>query len=110
MNLKKSARKNTEQLSSKAFGTVDVVVNEIIKTNDEKRAKHPPKPAKPIVTISALTVIETTQVTPIVPPNVITEKPAEKLVPISRVREIIAALLDTSTADTVVALIEEELL
>jgi molecular chaperone HtpG len=104
--LEKIRRKNAEQLSGAHIGTVDAVVNEIIKTNEEKRAKRPPKPAKSVQTIP---------VSPVVPVNTvnaekaIAEKPAEKLVPISKVREIISVLLDSSTADTVVALIEEEL-
>jgi molecular chaperone HtpG len=106
--LEKIRKKNAEQLNGESISTVEVVVSEIIKTNEEKRAKRPPKPATPVppIKVSSIAALPTP---PVTTEKTIAEKPAEKLVPISKVREIISALLDSSTADAVVALIEEEL-
>jgi hypothetical protein len=45
---------------------------------------------------------------PVSPSSVPTTK-AEKLVPLSRIREIVRKLTDSSTADAIIAKIEEEL-
>jgi molecular chaperone HtpG len=108
--LAKIREKNAAQLGGDEFGTVDIVVNEIIKTNDEKRNKRPQQPAKAIKLIPKPPVVADLPTTPNVPIKVTTEKANEKFVPISKIREIIAALLDSSTANAVMAKIEEELL
>jgi len=105
--LAKILEKNAAQLGGKDSGTADVVVSEIIKTNEEKRTKHPPQSAKSVKRISEVSAGVTT---PMAPQKVPIEKPTEKLVPLSKVRKIISALLDSATADAVVSKIEEELL
>jgi len=108
--LAKIREKNAAQLGGDGFSTVDVVVGEIIKTNEEKRAKRPPQLAKTIKTTSVTSIVVTPPISATVKASESPIKKTDKLVPISKVREIISALLDSSTADAVVALIEEEML
>jgi molecular chaperone HtpG len=105
--LEKIRKKNAEQRGAHV-GTVEAVVSEIIKTNEEKRAKRPIQTAKPVSPMTVATAATAT-INPIEKEENKAKKPTEKLIPISKVREIISILLDSSTADAIVALIEEEL-
>lgn len=109
--LAKIREKTATKLDSDNFGTVEVVVSEIIKANDEKRIKQSrqttlPKttsdsPKAPPKTVSALVVAE-------VPTT--SYKKEDILVSMNRIRKIIQQIADVSTAQAIIARIEEELL
>lgn len=103
--LEKIREKNAPNLDSDGVGTVESVICEIIKTNDEKRTKKPKKPiapkASPETTVLP-TIDEKTSV------SFYTED--ETLVPIGRICRIIQQIADAPTAQAIIARIKEELL
>lgn len=106
--LAKIREKTTTKLHNDDFGTVEIVVSEIIKANDEKRTKQPilPKisPALPKVPpkTAAISIVAEAPATPY--------SEGEILVPFGRIRGIIQKIADASTAQAIIATIEEELL
>jgi len=93
--LTKIKEKTEAKLTGDDFSTVEIVVSDIIKNNEEKIAKPPLPIEKPIIP-------------PKTSANRVVTKP-EKMVPISKIREIVRKLADSSTADAIIAKIEEEI-
>ena len=109
--LEKIREKNLAALDSNKFGTVEVVVSEIIKQNEEKRSNRPSQPTLSKVTpMSEKTTTKMTAATLTVAVQPVTNKASEKFVPISKIREIIRSIADESTAEAILAKIEKELL
>jgi molecular chaperone HtpG len=110
--LAKIREKNSAKLDSDTFGTAEVVVGEIFKSNEEKRSKRPQKPANHASCVRFSTLTPDKPITvpkeSITPPNPPTAKP-DKMVSLSKIREIIRRLADSSTANAIIAKIEEEL-
>ena len=109
--LEKIREKNTAKLDSDKFGTFDVVVSEIIKQNEEKRAKRPSSVLPEMTSVSekATTKIATTAISVNIP-SATANKSIEKLVPINKICAIIRELADPSTVEAIMMRIEEELL
>lgn len=110
--LAKIREKIDSKLGGSDFKIADVVASEIIRKNEDKRAARlphtsPPKSAptgeKPRNTPTIVMPVDTTPVleTP--------GKLSDKLVSFNKIRDIIRALTDSSTADAIIAKIEEEL-
>jgi molecular chaperone HtpG len=110
-------RKNTEnKLEGNEFGTVEVVVSEIIKSNEEKRASsRPAVPVKPLTSKLTSVTVDTPQVSiSKAPPRGIIAgdeavSKSDKLISIAKIREIIRRVADSSIADAIIAKIEEEI-
>ncbi|MDR1410370.1 MAG: ATP-binding protein [Oscillospiraceae bacterium] len=105
--LAKIREKTEEKLSGSDFGTVELAVNEIIKSNEEQRATRLSRPAKPVVPVKPSPEMSDKPVLPPIP-SIENAKP-DKLVPLSKVRDIICKLTDPATADAIIAKIEKEL-
>ena len=95
--LTKLREKTETKLSGNAFGTVDAVVHDIFKKNEERRATHPPQPQ----TTKSLPTREKTVKKPMLA--------SDRLVSLNKVKNIIKVFADPSTADTIIAKIDEEL-
>jgi len=110
LELSKLREKNSSKLNNDNFGTVDAVVNEIIKKNEEKLANRSRRPVlqKPISTIEKSTTETNIKIIEVSKPT-FANKSDEKLVPLSKIRDIIFKLADPSTAEAIIAKIEEEL-
>jgi molecular chaperone HtpG len=93
--LAKIRKKTSDNLNSDKFGTYEIVVDHIIKRNDEERTSNPAAPTEPIV--------------PKPKPKPEPEpKKKDKLVSLDKIRIIIRELADPSTADAIIAKIEKE--
>lgn len=108
--LEKIREKNESKLDGNNFGTVEVVVSEIIKKNEERRAVRPKHPIPPkSVATRETTTSKTTETSVVLTPPLATQRPSDKLVSLNKIRAIIRALTDSSTAEAIIAKIEEEL-
>jgi molecular chaperone HtpG len=107
----KLREKNDSKLGRNDYGTVEVVVSEIIKKNEERRAtrlsqlKSPKKTPSGEITTSKITVMSIVNTSP----QIIPSMPNDKFVSLNKILEIIRALVDSSTAEAIIAKIEEEL-
>jgi len=109
--LEKLREKNAEKLDSDNPSTVEIVIGEIIKKNEERRAVRPYKPMSPksdFVSERSMINSKTTNISVTVPSTV--NKSIDKIVPISKIFDIIRLLADSSTAQAIITKIEEELL
>jgi len=109
--LEKLRVKNETKLNGGDPGTVEVVVNEIIKKNEERRASRPaPLPSSKLTPAGEKTTNKTTATSVVYsPPHEAQRNQNDRLVSLNKIRDIIRALVDASTADSIIALIEEEL-
>lgn len=103
--LEKIREKNAPSLDSDGVGTVESVICEIIKTNDEEHTRKPQKTITPKTPqkIAVLPTID--EKTPV---SLYTED--ETLVPIGRIFRIIQQIADAPTAQAIIARIKEEML
>ncbi len=110
IELEKLREKNESKLSGNP-GTVAAVVNEIFKKNEEKRASRPahPVPSKPASTGDKTKSLTTTTSEPVTSPQATLAKPSDKYIPLDKIIDIVRALADSSTADAIIAKLEEEL-
>jgi len=103
--------KNDAKLGKNDAGTVETVVSEIIKKNEERRSTSTPNPVPPRPTpdvkkpASAVTTTPESAISPQIAPT----KPSDKFVSLNKIIDIIRALTDSSTADVIIAKIKEEL-
>lgn len=92
--LAKIRQKTSDSLVNDNFGIYEVVINEILKRNDEERKSRPapkPKPAMPVAPVA---------------PKAQPQK-KDKLVSLSKVQRIIRELADPAIAEAIIARIEE---
>ncbi|MEG6521744.1 ATP-binding protein [Desulfotomaculum sp. 1211_IL3151] len=109
--LAKIREKTEAKLDANEFGTVEVVVSEIIKANDEKRAKQPKQVTLPKTTYTPPKALPKAVSTSIVAePPATSRKKEEKLVSMSEICKIIKRIADAPTAQAIITRIEEELL
>lgn len=102
--LEKLREKTESKRVGDEIGTVESVVRDIIKKNEEMRANRQQQPPIPIVKKTTRKTITTSVV---ITPQV--DRANDKFVSLNKIRNIIRALVDSSTADTIIAKIEEEL-
>jgi molecular chaperone HtpG len=108
--------KTTAKIEAGDFGTSEVVVNDIIERNEKQRANRPnaavkvspPKPIMPHTVPPAVTHPTSINVSlQVVEPQF---KKPDRLVPVSKIRDIVREFAETSIAEAIIAKIEEELL
>ena len=109
--LAKLREKNENKLSGSDFGTVEVVVSEIIKKNEERRSSRPIQPLTSKLMPAGEKTTSKTTITSVVatPPQVMQSNSNDKFISFNKIKDIIRALVDSSTAYTIIAKIEEEL-
>jgi molecular chaperone HtpG len=100
--LVKIRQKTVDNLNSDKSGTYEIVVDHIIKLNDKERASNPTAPAKSVTT-PAETAAQKHKPGP--EPK---SKKKDRLVLFDKICSIIRELADPSTADAIIAKIEEE--
>lgn len=103
--LRKIRENTAAKLKDEGSGTVETVVHEILKANEEKHAARPPAAAAPPAAGKRGKAGR-------IPKAGRAEKtaaPEEKLVPWRKIQEIVRALADPATAGAILAKIEEEL-
>lgn len=110
IELAKFREKNESKLSE-APGTVAAVVSEIFKKNEERRTSRPsrPVPPRPAPASDKAKSLATTTSEAATLPLATLAKPSDKYVPLDKVIGIVRALADSSTADAIIAKIEENL-
>ena len=107
--LAKIRKKTAEQLQNDEGNTVEEVVSKIIKANDERRAKRLYPSAEPVKQARQLSNKDKNpKMTSIVAPNP-PVKSVGVLVSLEKIYDIIRRLTDPSTANAIIAKIEEEL-
>ena len=104
--IEKLREKSATKLSSNDFSTVDVVIHEIIKSNEEKYSKYQSQLENQSIPTNekSKTLKASSSVTKM------SYKKNEKFVPISIICDIIRKSADSSIADTIISKIKEELL
>jgi molecular chaperone HtpG len=111
IELTKLREKTDSKVSVNDAGTVEAVVSEIIKKNEERRASRPSH-HMPQKSVSAEKKTKNkTDATPAVVamPQAAPSDTNDKLVSLNKICDIIRALADSSTADVIIAKIKEEL-
>lgn len=105
--LEKIRKKSTKQLQSDVGNTVESVVSEILKANDERRAKRPNNTPESAKHAKQPLIIQQQSLSTVEPE--LTVKPLDKLVPLEKILSIIRSFADSSIAGAIIAKIEEEL-
>jgi len=100
--------KNESSLDRNQMGAVEIVVSEIIKKNEEKRASRSPQSVL-IKSASDKTSIKASAKTISVIVSPVAQQAKEKFISVNKVREIVCALADEVTAKAILAKIDEEL-
>jgi molecular chaperone HtpG len=95
--LEKIRKRTSDSLIGENFGTYEVVVNEILKRNDEERKSRPAKE----------TEVNPAPIAPILPKP--KPKKEDRFVSLVKVQEIIREIADPSIAEAIIAKIEEEI-
>jgi hypothetical protein len=104
--------KTKEKVNGDGLGTVDAVVGEIIKKNEERRANRPVQPVSVKPPVPPQQVAKPEEKPHPAPPQVKPQQPKpERFVLVSKIRDIVGRFItDSSTVEAIIAKIEEELL
>lgn len=108
--LEKIRAKTSSSLQEGTFGTYDVVVDEILKRNEETRASHPKPLATDVSTSSTPKRAAHSASNDIKKNQPKTQVPSDRMIPLSVIIRIIRESIDASVAEKIMAKIEEEIL